>query len=154
MQILVLILIVFSVVSSIRQSKLKQQQQAAENARRRKAMLLEAEKLAKASTRSNDIIRPVLTPTVTVAGATLNESPDDSVSSHVVQPFTESAHAHTESSMTGVTECEEQNRTAYVINSEAKPELVLARSLPLDERSVVRGILYAEILGKPKALRR
>lgn len=72
---------------------------------------------------------------------------------HVVEPVTESRHSHTESSMYGsAMDCEEEyneqkdaygdtaNNTAYSVDMS-------------DRDAVIQGVLYSEILGKPKALR-
>ncbi len=77
---------------------------------------------------------------------------------HAVQPVTESGHGHVESSITGVEgPCAEDYTDAH--SEDAYALSTAGHELPfgmkLDERdSVIQGMLYAEILGKPKALRK
>lgn len=83
---------------------------------------------------------------------------------HAVKSVTESRHAHTESSMTGIQqECEEDydphardsydlgGADAYALASDAQamPYGIALRG----GEDIARGVLYAEILGKPRALR-
>lgn len=81
---------------------------------------------------------------------------------HVVRPVTESRHAHTEESMEGrEAECaedydqqdsyEQTGRDAYALDAEAR-ELPFGIRLA-DKGDVLRGLVYAEILAKPRALR-
>ena len=75
--------------------------------------------------------------------------------SHVVMSTLEGGHTHTESSMTGEETCPPQN-----VNTQVKPAAVTCQSSASDvligfaSNDLVRGLLYSEILGKPKALRR
>lgn len=80
-----------------------------------------------------------------------------SVTQHVVKPLTESTHRHVESSMTGIEECHEpavpqpHERDAYARGAERAE---LPYGLVFNRDAVTQGVLYAEILGKPKALRK
>lgn len=80
-----------------------------------------------------------------------------SVTQHVVKPLTESTHRHVESSMTGIEECHEpavpqpHERDAYARSAE---QAELPYRLMFNRDAVTQGVLYAEILGKPKALRK
>lgn len=90
-------------------------------------------------------------------------APQSSIT-HVVKPMTESPHAHTESSMGGGEACPPPNMS--VASGAATPAAmsvpVLQRqtaalsaisALGFSQKELARGILYSEILGKPKALR-
>lgn len=74
---------------------------------------------------------------------------------HVVQSTLEGGHTHTESSMTGEEACPPPKAAAV-----KRPEPVASPAQPrggllgFDTNSVLQGVLYAEILGKPKALQR
>ena len=74
---------------------------------------------------------------------------------HVIQPSSQGGHSHMESSMQGLAPCPPQKP---VIRPATKPAedrpLPLAAGLNFNRDALVNGILYAEILGKPKALRR
>ena len=72
---------------------------------------------------------------------------------HVVAPFTESRHSHTESSMTGDTPCPPERRAAAPAAPQMEPSLRTAYGLSFDRQSLVAGFLYGEILNRPKALR-
>ena len=81
---------------------------------------------------------------------------------HVVQSVTESSHYHIESSMTGITPpCAPEpapptQAQQAQTNADAAydlPALAGLRHFVFDRGSVVQGLLYGEILGKPKALR-
>ena len=80
-----------------------------------------------------------------------------SAARHVVKPLTESTHRHVESSITGIEECREpqvpepHERDAYADSIE---ETRLPYGLTFGKNAVAQGVLYAEILGKPKALRK
>lgn len=83
---------------------------------------------------------------------TLRQTPE-----HVVQALTESDHTHMESSMTGAAPCPPdsapsvaQHDAAYAIRDTASP----AAAFVFDRPSAIRGVLYAEILGKPRAKKR
>ena len=73
---------------------------------------------------------------------------------HVVKHVTESAHAHTESSMGGGEHCPPAVQTATIPAPTASEARVHLPKLGFTRDEVVKGILYAEILGKPKALRK
>lgn len=70
---------------------------------------------------------------------------------HVVRPFTESEHSHTESSITGDIPCPPARAGQPAAPALAHPAHA---GLRLDHSGVRQGILYAEILGKPRALQR
>lgn len=85
--------------------------------------------------------------------------PADTTLTHVVKPMTESSHAHTESSMGGGQECPAPVspvptvKKAAPVCAESEPRIALPK-LGFTRDELVKGMLYAEILGKPKALRR
>lgn len=103
----------------------------------------------------------------------MNEAPQ---SRHSVKPMTESTHAHTESSMSGIIEScppeisdiQTAANAAYNVPSAARLEVqsaanaaynlpdaaVQGKRFSFERGSVTQGLLYGEILGKPKALRR
>ena len=74
---------------------------------------------------------------------------------HVVTSTLEGGHTHTESSMTGEESCPPPKpapqKPAAVTTT---PEANSGALLNLQTNSVLQGVLYAEILGKPKALQR
>ena|GEM_PF-6891822 len=74
---------------------------------------------------------------------------------HVVTSTLEGGHTHTESSMTGEEDCPPPE--AAVAKAEQKGVAPPANAVPLlsfQTSSVLHGVLFAEILGKPKALQR
>lgn len=72
---------------------------------------------------------------------------------HVVQPFTESNHSHGESSMTGFTPCPPQKPERFSSDEKKPaPSPALPYGLAFNRQSALQGLIYAEILGKPKAL--
>ncbi|MDO5112558.1 MAG: hypothetical protein Q4E65_09645 [Clostridia bacterium] len=82
---------------------------------------------------------------------------------HTVQAMTESDHYHIESSMTGIappcapeiappTQAQQAQTSADAAYN--LPVAAGLRHFAFDRTSVVQGLLYGEILGKPKALRR
>ena len=79
-------------------------------------------------------------------------SSESSLSSitHVVRPFTESGHHHTESSLSGDEPCPPEQTAS------SSPVPLKAQATPLglrmDHYGVRQGLIYAEILGRPKAL--
>ena len=101
--------------------------------------------------------KPTVAPSVTSrtvpATAKKQEEHSDHVhSKHVVAPSFYTGHAHEESSMTG------SGLTCAPVEVRKAPEKapdVPSKKLELDfdGDSVLKGLLYAEILGKPKALR-
>ena len=72
---------------------------------------------------------------------------------HVVQSTLEGGHTHTESSMTGEEACPPPQTEAKGQPVQA-PAANAGSLLSFEGNSVLQGILYAEILGKPKALQR
>lgn len=70
---------------------------------------------------------------------------------HVVRPFTESDHRHEESSLTGNVPCPPVQRSAAA-PAQAKVPAAPPLGLRLDHTGIRQGIIYAEVLGKPKAL--
>ena len=82
-------------------------------------------------------------------------APIDTTLTHVVKPVTESRHAHTESSMGGGESCppKEAPVMPLAVHMSTEPKVDLPK-LGFSREEVVRGLLYAEILGKPKALRK
>ena len=74
---------------------------------------------------------------------------------HVVQSTLEGGHTHTESSMTGEEACPPPKAVAKKSPEPPKAPAADAGALvSFQPNSVLQGILYAEILGKPKALQR
>ena len=73
---------------------------------------------------------------------------------HVVTSTLEGGHTHTESSMTGEESCPPPKMAAV---KESQPEPVAAATvgglLSFQPNSVLQGVLFAEILGKPKSQR-
>ena len=75
---------------------------------------------------------------------------------HAVTSTLEGGHTHTESSMTGEEECPPPKAAANKHVSEEAPTANSAAGglLSFTANGVLQGVLYAEILGKPKALQR
>lgn len=78
-------------------------------------------------------------------------------SRHVVQPFTEGNHQHTESSMTGAMACPpvQESRRSEAKAAATVPaysQTVGQYNLSFDRNSLITGFLYGEILGKPRSL--
>ena len=74
---------------------------------------------------------------------------------HVVTSTLEGGHTHTESSMTGEESCPPPKAVAQKpAAAQAQPAAPAGALLDFHPNNVVQGILYSEILGKPKALRR
>lgn len=65
---------------------------------------------------------------------------------HVVKPFTESSHLHTESTIMGTEVCEPDQGNTY-----EQPSAVVSEAEMSDIR---KAIIWSEIIGKPRALRR
>ena len=65
---------------------------------------------------------------------------------HVVKPFTETKHIHTESTIMGAEVCEPAEKDVYEM-----PSAAVAESQMSDIR---KAIIWSEIIGKPRALRR
>lgn len=87
-------------------------------------------------------------------GGPVSQAAPPSSIAHVVKPLTEGGHGHEESSITGVVPCPPLPPPS---EPSAKADAVppaLSLSLPLNRAAARRGILYAEILGKPRALQR
>lgn len=73
---------------------------------------------------------------------------------HVVKPMTESHHSHTEASISGrEAKCEEHYTEAEDAYSGAEQRAAYAVDIG-DREKIIQGILYSEILSKPKALRK
>ena len=73
---------------------------------------------------------------------------------HVVTSTLEGGHTHTESSMTGEEFCP-PSQVAAVRSKEEQPACESTGALlDFQANSVLQGVLYAEILGKPKSLQR
>jgi len=74
---------------------------------------------------------------------------------HVVTSTLEGGHTHTESSMTGEESCPPPKPVAQKRpEAEPIPASNAGALLSFQTNSVLQGVLYAEILGKPKALQR
>lgn len=65
---------------------------------------------------------------------------------HVVRPFTETKHIHTESTVMGAEVCKPEEKDLY-----GQPAAVAAEAEMSDIR---KAIIWSEIIGKPRALRR
>lgn len=81
----------------------------------------------------------------------------DRRSRHVVQPFTEGKHQHTESSMTGAMACppvreSRRSEAKAAATVPAYSQTVGQYNLSFDRNSLIAGFLYGEILGKPRSL--
>ena len=87
------------------------------------------------------------------AGSSYGGTP---VYTHVVTSTLEGGHTHTESSMTGAESCPPPKAAAKKQAAEPAPVANPAAGglLSFQPNSVLQGVLYAEILGKPKALQR
>ena len=74
---------------------------------------------------------------------------------HVVTSTLEGGHTHTESSMTGEEACPPP-KAAEAKRPEAEPvaEASAGGLLSFEPNSVLQGVLFSEILGKPKSLQR
>lgn len=74
---------------------------------------------------------------------------------HVVTSTLEGGHTHTESSMTGEESCPPPKAAAQNMAAAVQtPQVDSGALLSFAANDVLRGVLYAEILGKPKALQR
>ena len=74
---------------------------------------------------------------------------------HVVTSTLEGGHTHTESSMTGEESCPPPKAAAQNMAATVQtPQADSGALLSFAANDVLRGVLYAEILGKPKALQR
>ena len=81
----------------------------------------------------------------------------DRRSRHVVQPFTEGNHQHTDSSMTGAMACppvreSRRSEAKAAATVPAYSQTVGQYNLSFDRNSLIAGFLYGEILGKPRSL--
>lgn len=65
---------------------------------------------------------------------------------HVVKPFTESKHVHTESTIMGAEVCEPEEKDVYEMPSSVVSEAEMS--------DIRKAIIWSEIIGKPRALRR
>ena len=82
---------------------------------------------------------------------------DSSVGHHNVEASSISGHSHQETSLTGIVETcpPEPRRPAAKPAAAAAPAASVRPSIPvLNPKTVREGIIMAEILGKPKALKR
>ena len=71
-----------------------------------------------------------------------------------MKPMTESHHSHTEASISGrEAKCEERYTEAEDAYSGAEQRAAYAVDMG-DREKIIQGILYSEILSKPKALRK
>jgi len=117
----------------------KKKQRAAEEAKKQQSQqLLELEQASPAPAPRE------YTPVVSFEG---------SVPGHTVAPFTETAHIHQETSMTGFAPC--PPRAEGSAGNAKVPAQSAPASVPLlsfGGQEAARGFLYSEILGKPKAL--
>ncbi|MBQ9832239.1 MAG: hypothetical protein IJO48_00755 [Clostridia bacterium] len=74
---------------------------------------------------------------------------------HTVRPFTETGHIHTESSIDGIQECDIMPHDVSAdVSAPAPSEGAMSCPIDLSGTNAAKGIIYSEILGKPKALRR
>ena len=90
-------------------------------------------------------------------GGSLGGGPSMAYPMHVVQPFTEGSHSHVESSMAGDITCPPSLPRRPAASRQPVPAASSARTaynLAFDRTSLLQGLLYGEILGKPRALRR
>lgn len=76
---------------------------------------------------------------------------------HIVAPSRESGHTHTETSITGVSDCapdsmplEFEHEDAYSHERSTRGGL----KLDVSKNAVLQGVIFSEIIGKPRALRR
>ncbi len=180
--LIIIIIIVFVLSSVSNSEKKKQAAlEKREAERRRKAMLeMDAEKREKREIQHGvptPNVAPSLKPRVSQSsgGSTIrNTKPDpvydkkpegapntihgtmkkapDNRSRHVVEPSTRSGHAHMETSMTGIEDCDEARASEnnVIVIGQIGTELPHFDS----KAAIVYGIICSEILAKPKALRR
>jgi len=73
---------------------------------------------------------------------------------HLVRPATESVHSHEESSMAGILECPPERAGSADEGTSPAPRHRIFPAFHWSGDQLAAGIIYAEILGKPKALRR
>lgn len=73
---------------------------------------------------------------------------------HVVTSTLEGGHTHTESSMTGEEDCPPPKAAAVKApEAEQAPAASVGGLLSFEPNSVLQGVLFSEILGKPKSQR-
>ena len=65
---------------------------------------------------------------------------------HVVKPFTDGKHIHTESTVMGAEKCEPEGKNVY-----EQPAAIVAEAGMSDIR---KAIIWSEIIGRPRALKR
>lgn len=82
-------------------------------------------------------------------GDSILGEPSRSSFTHVVRASSEGNHSHVESSLTGNIPCPPVSKSSTSARAVHQPD---ARGLALDLAGVRQGIIYAEILGKPRAL--
>ena len=73
---------------------------------------------------------------------------------HVVTSTLEGGHTHTESSLTGEEDCPPVQAAKPVPGAEQSAPAEQGNLLGFDSNSILQGVLYAQILGKPKAIQR
>ena len=73
---------------------------------------------------------------------------------HVVTSTLEGGHTHTESSMTGEEDCPPPLANVPKAQQTSEAPATQEGLLSFQPNGVLQGVLYAEILGKPKALQR
>ena len=73
---------------------------------------------------------------------------------HVVTSTLEGGHTHTESSLTGEEDCPPTQPAKPELGAEQSAPAARGSLLGFDGNSVLQGVLYAQILGKPKAIQR
>ncbi len=104
---------------------------------------------ASPSKRSSTAQKPQAKPAASAYGGTPRYT-------HVVQSTLEGGHTHTESSMTGEEACPPPKTVAQKQPETGSHAVDTGANalLNFQTNSVLQGVLYAEILGKPKALQR
>lgn len=163
--------IIVIVVIIVLVNKAKAARANGEEAKKRQAFITELEQqAAQESVRPAPQARSVVQPTVR------SQIQSRVTQGHVVMPSNLGGHAHVESSMTGIQDCPPEfgkpsagRITAF--NSASKKRTTLASSagaesgvITIDDKADAKpfrfdpaearnGLIYAEILGKPKALR-
>ncbi len=76
---------------------------------------------------------------------------------HIVTPSHETGHAHTESSITGISDCAPDAQPLEFEHEDAYSGVgksTQALKLDISRNAVLQGVIFSEILGKPRALKR
>ena len=175
MELLLVLALIFWVLSAVGKSKKRQQQEQAAQARARAAAA--AARQAEAGQNAAQQAQP-LQPTVQPTLSPRLETPDGR--RHTLESSQKTGHAHMETSMTGIApECPpvlpraaaqpplsdrlaafkaQKRATARPVPAEEAPAVVdleqKQEAFRFDMARVRDGIVYAEILSPPKALRR